>query len=188
MNIKWKIGIHIAVTLIIGIAIGAMLNRALVRHWIRDSLSMRGAGLRAPGGELPFKPTDAAQEAKIQKVLDQHAQRLSAIHDRYGKEIEASFKSLKSSLDPILTPEQRAEFEKRSRGRRLGSGGRAASRAAGDPAKKDRAVFRAIVGREALFQAAPPTEGWEAPAGAVREWAICPSPGGPWRVSSGWPS
>jgi len=112
MNAKWKIAIHIAVTLIIGIAIGAALNRALVQKRIRDTLAMRRAGLRAPGGELPFKPADAAQEAKIQKVLDQHAQRLSEIHDRFRKEIEASFKSLESNLDPILTPEQKAQFEK----------------------------------------------------------------------------
>jgi len=115
MNAKWKIGIYIVVTLIIGIAIGVLLNRAMVRHWIRGELTMRETGLRPFRGEV-VKPTDAVQEAKIQKILDRHAQRLAAIHSRNRKEMEAASKLLKSEMDPILTPEQRAQFEKRMPG------------------------------------------------------------------------
>lgn len=112
MNAKWKIGIYAAGILIIGIAVGALLNRAMVGRWIREALAMRQAGLRAPRAARFFKPTDALQEAKIQRILDQHEQKMSEIHARYRKEIEVAFKSLKNEVDPILTPEQRAEFEK----------------------------------------------------------------------------
>jgi Spy/CpxP family protein refolding chaperone len=112
MNVRWKVGLHIMITLVIGIVIGAMLNRALVQRWIREALTMRGAGLRVPGAERMLKPTSPEQEAKIQAILDKHAQRLSQIHQRYGKELEAAFKSLKDEIDPVLTPEQRAQFEK----------------------------------------------------------------------------
>jgi hypothetical protein len=112
MNAKWKIGIHIAVTLVIGIAIGVLLNRALVGRWIRETLTMREVGLRAPGPQKALRPLAPEQEAKIQPILDQHAKRMSEIHARYRKEIEAAFKSLKDEIDPILTPEQKAQFEK----------------------------------------------------------------------------
>ncbi len=123
MNARWKIGIHIAATLIIGIVIGALLNRALVRHWMREQLTMREAGLRVPGGGRPFKATDAAQDAKIQAVLDRHAQKMAAMRARHIKEIETAFASLKSEFDPILTPEQKVEFDKLIPGPPPGMGG-----------------------------------------------------------------
>jgi hypothetical protein len=112
MNVKWKIGFHIVITLIIGIVIGALLNRALVHRWIREALAMRGAGLRVPGAERMLNPASPEQEAKIQAILDKHARRMSEIHERYGKELEAAFKALKAEIDPVLTPEQRAQFAK----------------------------------------------------------------------------
>ena len=112
MSVKWKIVLHVVVVLIIGIVIGALLNRALVQKRIKDMLTMRGAGLRVPRPERILKPLDAEQETKIQAVLDKHAQRLSEIHQRFNSEINAAFKSLKDEIDPILTPEQKKVFEK----------------------------------------------------------------------------
>jgi Spy/CpxP family protein refolding chaperone len=112
MNAKWKIGFHIVVTLVIGIVIGAMLNRVLVRSWIREALTMRGAGLRVPSVERMLASVTPGQEAKIQAALDRHAQRMSQIMQGHEKELEAAFKALKDEIDPILTPEQRAELQK----------------------------------------------------------------------------
>jgi hypothetical protein len=112
MSAKWKIIIHLVVVLIIGIVIGALLNRALVQKRIRDMVTMRNVGLRVPRPERVLEPADAEQEAKIQAVLDKHAQRLSEIHQRFDSEIDAAFKSLKDEIDPILTPEQKKAFEK----------------------------------------------------------------------------
>jgi hypothetical protein len=112
MSAKWKIVIHLVVVLIIGIVIGALLNRAIVQKRIKDMVTMRNVGLRVPRPERVLEPADAEQEAKIQAVLDKHAQRLSEIHQRFNSEIDAAFKSLKDEIDPILTPEQKKAFEK----------------------------------------------------------------------------
>jgi hypothetical protein len=117
MSVKWKIVLHVVVVLIIGIVIGALLNRALVQKRLRDMVVMRGAGLREPRPQKILRPADAAQEAKIQAVLDKHAQKLSEIHQRFNSEIDAAFKSLKEEIDPILTPEQKKAFEKMIPGR-----------------------------------------------------------------------
>lgn len=112
MNAKFKTVIYLAVTLFIGIAIGATLNRALSGGRSGESPDPRQVGLRLTGKNLPFKPTDAGQEAKIKEVFDQHARRLSAVQKRYRTEMETAVKSVKEQLDPILTPEQKAELEK----------------------------------------------------------------------------
>ena len=112
MKTRWQIIIQVVAVMIIGIVIGALLNRALVQHRLRDMVAMRGAGLREPRPERFLKPSDAEQEAKIQAILDQHAQKFSEIHQRFNKEIDSAFKSLKDEIDPILTPEQKKAFEK----------------------------------------------------------------------------
>jgi DNA-binding MarR family transcriptional regulator len=112
MNIKWKIAIHIAATLIIGILIGALLNRTLVHRRIRGMLEMRTAGLLAPRPERNLKPVSPEQEKRIREILDSHAERLAEIHKRFDGEIQSAFKSLKQEIDPILTPEQRDQFKR----------------------------------------------------------------------------
>jgi Spy/CpxP family protein refolding chaperone len=112
MNIKWKIGIHIVATLLIGILIGALLNRTLVQRRIRNVLEMRTAGLLAPRPERDLKPLSPEQEKKIREILDKHAARMSEIHQRFDSEIQAAFKSLNQEIDPILTPEQREQFKR----------------------------------------------------------------------------
>jgi len=112
VNIKWKIAIHIAATLIIGILIGALLNRTLVHRRIRGMLEMRTAGLLAPRPERNLKPVSPEQEKRIREILDSHAERLAEIHKRFDGEIQSAFKSLKQEIDPILTPEQRDQFKR----------------------------------------------------------------------------
>ena len=112
MNVKWKIAIHIAATLIIGILIGALLNRTLVHRRIRGMLEMRTAGLLAPRPERNLKPVSPEQEKRIREILDSHAERLAEIHKRFDGEIQSAFKSLRQEIDPILTPEQRDQFKR----------------------------------------------------------------------------
>jgi len=112
MSTRWQIVIQVVVIMIIGIVIGALLNRALVQKRIKDMLTMRDAGLREPRPDRILKPADTEQEVKIQAVLDKHAQHFSEIHRRFNSEIEAAFKSLKNEIDPILTPEQKKAFER----------------------------------------------------------------------------
>ena len=112
MNVKWKIAIHIAVTLLIGILIGALLNRTLVQRRIKNMLEMRAVGLLAPRPERDLKPMTPEQEKQIREILDKHAQRLAEIHQRFDREIQSAFKSLSKEIDPILTPEQRDQFKR----------------------------------------------------------------------------
>jgi len=111
MSVKWKMAIHIVVTLIIGIVIGALLNRALVQKRIKDILNMRATGLLAPNAERVLKSMSPEQQKAIREILDKHAQRLSDIHQRFGREIQSAFKSLQDETDPLLTPEQKKQLE-----------------------------------------------------------------------------
>ena len=112
MNIKWKIAIHIVAALLIGILIGALLNRTLVQRRIKNMLEMRAVGLLAPRPERDLKPVSPEQEKRIREILDSHAERLAEIHKRFDGEIQSAFKSLKQEIDPILTPEQRDQFKR----------------------------------------------------------------------------
>jgi hypothetical protein len=112
MSVKSKIVFYVAITLVIGIIIGVLLNRAIVQKRIKDMLVMRSAGLLNPRAERILKPTSPEQGVRIQAALDEHARRLSEIHERFRREIDSAFKSLKSAMDPILTPEQKKQLEK----------------------------------------------------------------------------
>jgi len=112
MNIRWKIAIHIVATLLIGILIGALLNRSLVQRRIKSVLEMRAVGLLAPRPERDLKPVSPEQDKKIREALGNHAERLAEIHKRFESEIQASFKALNQELNPVLTPEQREELKR----------------------------------------------------------------------------
>jgi hypothetical protein len=112
MNIRWKIAIHIAVTLLIGILIGALLNRTLVQRRLRHLLEMRTIGLLALRPERNLNPITPEQEKQIREILDKHAERLAEIHQRFDREIQSAFDSLSKEIDPILTPEQRDQFKR----------------------------------------------------------------------------
>jgi len=117
MNVKKKFLSYLSVTFIIGIAIGALLNRAVLRRQVQRVMEIRAAGLLVHDAQRFIKPTTADQQLIIQKIIEKHAQSLTQIHDRFGTEIETEFKSLKAELDPVLTPEQKRQFEKMIPGR-----------------------------------------------------------------------
>jgi hypothetical protein len=112
MNVKWKIAIHIVVTLLIGILIGALLNRTFVQRRLKNILEMRFVGLLALRPERELRPISPEQEKGIREILDTHAERLAEIHQRFDREIQSAFRSLRQEIDPILTPEQRDQFKK----------------------------------------------------------------------------
>lgn len=112
MNVRWKIAIHITVTLLIGILIGALLNRTLVQRRLKNMLEMRAVGLLAPRPERDLKPMTPEQDKQIREILAKHAERMAEIHQRFDREIQSAFKSLSKEIDPILTPEQRDQFKR----------------------------------------------------------------------------
>ena len=63
MNTKWKIVVLVAVTLITGIALGAVLDRAWVRTHRRESPDLGRAGLRLPAGPAADAPGAGPQRS-----------------------------------------------------------------------------------------------------------------------------
>jgi hypothetical protein len=111
MNAKWKITLYLVITLIIGIVIGAMLNRALVQKRIKNIFKTEIGSLLIRDAERVLAPMSPAQKELIRQILDKHAEKLSEIHERFGNEIQAAFKSLREEIDPLLTAEQKKQLE-----------------------------------------------------------------------------
>jgi Spy/CpxP family protein refolding chaperone len=111
MNAKAKIILHMGVTLIIGIVIGAMLNRAIVQKHIRDIMEMRAAGRFVPGIQGLLNSATSEQAPKIKEAFEKHRKSLAEIHERFGREIRTAMDDLKKEMEPLLTPEQKKRFE-----------------------------------------------------------------------------
>ncbi len=112
MNIKLKMTFIIVITLVLGIVIGAMVNRAISQNRIRDILSRREPARFANHFENIIEP-DAAQSKQIRNILSKHAKRISKIREKSREELQSSLKSMMEELDSILTPEQRKRLERR---------------------------------------------------------------------------
>ncbi len=111
MSAKWKISLYLVVTLIIGIVIGAMLNRALVQKRIKSIFKTEIGSSLVRDAERVLAPMSPEQQILIREIVDKHAQQLSEIHERFGNEIQAAFKSLREEINPLLTAEQKRQLE-----------------------------------------------------------------------------
>ncbi len=111
MNVKTKTTFIIIVTLIIGIAIGAMLNRALLQHHIKRTFSSRTPE-RLPVFYERILDPNGEQTQKISSVLKKHALTVSKIRDNYQKEMLAANESFKTKLYPLLTPAQKSRLNR----------------------------------------------------------------------------
>ena len=115
MNTKVKIALIIIVTLVIGIVLGAMLNRAFLRHRIHRAFADRN-----PTGMISFierniQPTEEQRE-QITKILEKHRKNSAEMREKFMMDMKAEFESLEAELDPILTPEQKNRLKRRLRG------------------------------------------------------------------------
>lgn len=111
MNIKLKMTFVIIATFILGIIIGAMLNRALVQKRIRNILSKRTPDVFVPFIEERIG-ADPVQSKEIRKVLNKHAKRIEDIRANFSVELQSAFESLRAEMDPLLTPEQKKRLER----------------------------------------------------------------------------
>lgn len=116
MNIKLKMTFVIIVLLVLGIIIGAMLNRALVQKRIKNILSKRAPDVFVPFIEESINP-DPTQSEEIRRILKKHAKRIEEIHANNRVELLSAFESLRTELDPLLTPEQKRRLERGLPGR-----------------------------------------------------------------------
>lgn len=106
MNIKVKTALIIIITLVMGIIIGAMLNRALLQHRINRAFSWRLPDFMITNFENIIEP-DQEQSKLIREILNRHAKRMMEIRENHRKELQESFESLQKEMDLILTPEQK---------------------------------------------------------------------------------
>ena len=111
MNVKVKTALIIIITLIIGIFLGAMLNRALLRHRIQKTFFMH-----KPDGLVFFieemiQP-EPDQRDQIRTIVEKHADRMEEMRERFFKEMEADRESFLKELDPLLTPEQKKRLRR----------------------------------------------------------------------------
>jgi hypothetical protein len=115
MNTKVKIALIIIVTLAIGIVLGAMVNRALLRHRIQRAFNERN-----PRGMISFierhiQPTPD-QRKQIREILEKHRIKSQEIREKFMEDMQLEFESLEKDLEPILTLEQKNRLKRRFRG------------------------------------------------------------------------
>lgn len=110
MSVKAKISFIIIITLVTGIVIGAMLNRALLQRRIAKTFSRRNPLLLAEMYENILQP-DTEQSKQIREVLDKHAGIFLEIRESYQEDMLAASESLQSELEPLLSPEQKKRLE-----------------------------------------------------------------------------
>ena len=116
MNIKLKMTFIIIITLAIGIVIGAMLNRTISQRRIRNILLERRPDMFVRVYERILEP-NSAQSKAIREILNKYAQRNLEIRTKFREETQSVFESMKTEIEPILTPGQKKRLENRLSGR-----------------------------------------------------------------------
>ncbi len=117
MSVKAKITIIIVLTLSIGVAIGAMLNRALLHRRIARTLAWGNPAAMTANLERLLSPTDEPSR-EIRRILEEHGAVLLKIRKDSMQETMVVMQSLEAALDPILTPEQKRSLSRRDFGPR----------------------------------------------------------------------
>ena len=117
MNIKLKTSLVIVFTLIVGIVIGALANRALLQNRVQRVFSMRSPNAFVQSYLETIKP-DAGQEEQIQEILERNGQRISEIRSKSREDLESSMVAMMSELESVLIPEQIKRLEEKTPGGR----------------------------------------------------------------------
>ncbi len=113
MNIKLKTSFVIVFTLITGIIIGALLNRALLQNRVQRVFSMRSPNVFVQSYLETIKP-NADQEKQIKEILERNGQRITEIRSKSREDLESSMVAMMSELESVLTPEQIKRLEEKS--------------------------------------------------------------------------
>jgi uncharacterized membrane-anchored protein YhcB (DUF1043 family) len=105
MNVKVKAAIILIITLVIGMILGAMFNRAITQKRIRDFLAMRTQYAFAARFEKIIGP-DETQKEEVRKIIDKYAKMFNENAERNHQEMTTLFRSFRDELRTILSPEQ----------------------------------------------------------------------------------
>lgn len=108
MNTQVKTILVIAITLVIGIVLGALIHGAVMENRIRDmAFRMRSDEGFMQRMEMIIQPDESQREA-MRKILRKHFQRMSDYQEKFIVMMD----SLRTELDSILTEEQRKRLER----------------------------------------------------------------------------
>lgn len=113
MNIKFKTTLFIIFTLIIGMAIGAMLNRAFLHNRVQRVFQKRAPNVFVQSYVEAIKP-DQEQQKQITKILDAYAQRMWEIREKNRQDLEILMEAMQAELETVLTPEQMERLASRT--------------------------------------------------------------------------
>jgi hypothetical protein len=117
MNIKVKTTLIIIITLIIGIVLGAMLNRTFMHLRIRRAFDAVNPIRFTRILEQAIDPTPG-QKKQIREILKKHAKIVEELRKNFEEGMQSSFETLKKEMDSVLTPEQKERLEEMMRERR----------------------------------------------------------------------
>lgn len=117
MNIKVKTTLVIIITLIIGIVLGAMLNRAFVHQRIKRAFDAVNPNRFMMILERAIGP-NPDQRKLVKEILQKHAKDISDLRKNLRDGMQSSIQSLQKELDSVLTPEQKERLEKMMKERR----------------------------------------------------------------------
>ena len=112
MNVKVKTTLIILTTFVIGVALGALLNRALLHRRIERAFAWRNPSALSGMIESIVSP-DTEPSAEIEKILKDHAATMSRIRENSFAEMEEAVRALDEALTPLLTPEQKERFRRK---------------------------------------------------------------------------
>ena len=113
MNVKTKTTFIIFFTLLLGVALGTLLNRALLHRRIGRALSWRNPAALASNLEDLLSPQGEHAE-EIRKILGDHVEALMKVRESSRQEMQVLTQSLENSLDPYLTAEQKQNLQRKS--------------------------------------------------------------------------
>jgi len=117
---KMKSALVLLGTLLVGMALGAVLTGFVVQQRIDRLMALRDEEGFVRTLEEVIEPHDTGQRAEIRRVLRRTAERNADVTADFRREIRASTRQMRADLAPILTKEQMERLEKlRERGRRL---------------------------------------------------------------------
>ncbi|MBU1185373.1 MAG: hypothetical protein KKD56_01430 [Acidobacteria bacterium] len=112
MTTKIKITFFLIALFVLGVFVGATLNRALVQNRIRRTFADRNpAGFTQILMDL-IQPTQE-QKAEVKALLDRYSIRMETERKQMQENMQKSRESLKEELSRILTPEQIKRLNRR---------------------------------------------------------------------------
>jgi hypothetical protein len=110
MNIKFKTYFILFITLIIGILLGILGSRVMVKSEVERILS-RGPRLHFIFMFKRIIDPAPEQEEKINQILNKYSRKIDALAETNRREFEKLKRDIRRELDPLLTLEQKKRLD-----------------------------------------------------------------------------